>query len=64
MVSFEPIIFRADRVNAKRVGLCMFLTLNTQSVFTCAEGDGAGAMARGRRQGWDALMCSRIGFDP
>ena len=42
----------------------MTQTLNTQLVFACAAGDGAGAMICGRRQGWDALMCSRIGFDP
>ncbi len=50
-------------------------TLSTQLVFACdtgvcvacvacTVGDGAGAMINDRRQGWDALMCSRIGFDP
>lgn len=42
----------------------MIRTLNAQLVFACVTGDGAGAMIRGRRQGWNALMCSRIGFNP
>lgn len=39
-----------------------------QTILDTTSGNGAwegnGAMIRGRRQGWDALMCSRIGFDP